>query len=92
MSSVRMCDRCSTIFSERGEGWSTFTGATRKRNDDGQWVTQSDTLDSCPECTELMTAPPQMRPVPELGTSVRGSYEHDQNAPRPRPVPDAPQA
>ena len=80
MSSVRMCDRCSSIFSERAEGWSTYTGAIRKRDDNGQWVTQSDTLDSCPECTELMTAPPPVRPMAQLGSSVRGSYEHETTA------------
>lgn len=80
MSSVRMCDRCSEIFSERAEGWSTFTGATRKRNDDGQWITQSDTLDSCPTCTELMTAPPQVRVTPQIGSGVQRSYEHDEPA------------
>jgi hypothetical protein len=80
MSSVRMCDRCGDIFSERGEGWSTFSGATRKKDDNGQWITQSDTLDSCPTCTELMTAPPQVRPVPALGSGVQHSYEHEQPA------------
>jgi hypothetical protein len=74
MSSVRMCDRCSTVFSERTDGWSTFTGSTRKRDADGKTVMISDTLDSCPECSELMTAPPQQRPVPELGTSFRSPH------------------
>lgn len=76
MSSVRMCDRCGEIFSERAEGWSTFSGATRKKNDDGQWITQSDTLDSCPTCSEIMTSPPQ-RPMPALGSGVQHNYEHD---------------
>lgn len=70
-----MCDRCGTIFSERAENWSTFTGSTRKRDNDGEWITRSDTLDSCPECTELMTGGPVPRPVPELGSSTRPSYE-----------------
>lgn len=77
MSSVRMCDRCATIFSERAENWSTFTGATRKKDEKGNWTMQSDTLDSCPDCTELMTAPPAVRPVAAIGASVAGHYEPD---------------
>ena len=57
MSSVRMCDRCGTVFSERGEGWSTFSGSTRKKDAEGKWVTVTDTLDSCPECSEILTSP-----------------------------------
>jgi hypothetical protein len=74
MSSVRMCDRCGTIFSERADGWSTFSGTTRKRDPEtGKFDTVSDTLDSCPECTEMLTSPPVARPVAQLGT--RPQYE-----------------
>lgn len=49
MSSVRMCDKCQTVFSERDEGWQTFTGTTmRKRN--GRREPVSETLDMCPAC------------------------------------------
>jgi len=61
-----MCDRCGSVFSERQEGWTTFTGATRKKDQDGKWVTVNDTMDQCTECTE-MTMQPQR---PELTTSV----------------------
>jgi hypothetical protein len=81
MSSVRMCDKCGTTFSERAEGWSTFTGTTRKRDDEGRWINQTDTLDSCPECTELMMHVPSPRPVPALGAGVRPSYEPEAKAP-----------
>jgi hypothetical protein len=75
MSSVRMCDRCGSIFSERSDDWSTFTGTTKRRNrDSGQIETQSDTLDSCPDCTELMTSATP-RPVPAIGSSVQARYE-----------------
>jgi hypothetical protein len=58
MSSVRMCDRCTFIFSERADGWSTFTGATQKKDKEtGRVTTVSDTLDLCPDCTEAQTAP-----------------------------------
>jgi hypothetical protein len=83
MSSVRMCDRCGEIFSEREEGWSTFTGTTRKRDDNGLWLNQSDTLDSCASCTELMTAP--QRPVAALGTGVQRRYEQEPAAKTPAP-------
>lgn len=69
-----MCDRCGTIFSERDEGWSTFSGSTRKRDNEGKWVTQTDSLDSCPECTELMTGA-SVRPVAALGSSVKPVYQ-----------------
>jgi len=67
MSSVRMCDRCGTVFSERAENWTTFTGSTRKKSQDtGQWITVADTMDQCPECTELTMTPQR----PELTTGV----------------------
>jgi hypothetical protein len=66
-----MCDRCATIFSERAENWSTFTGTTRRKKDNGGFENVTDTLDSCPECTELMTAPQR----PQLALSVTGRYE-----------------
>jgi hypothetical protein len=61
-----MCDRCGTVFSERAENWTTFTGSTRRKNPEGQWVTVSDTLDQCPECTEVTMVPQR----PELTTRV----------------------
>lgn len=66
MSSVRMCDRCGSVFSERAEGWTTFSGGTRRKNQDGQWVTLQDTMDQCPECTELTLTPQR----PELTTAL----------------------
>ena len=76
MASVRMCDRCGTVFSERAEGWGTFNGSVRKKDSDGKWMTVSDTLDSCPECTELSLTPQR----PELTTTV-----HDVRQPTVRP-------
>jgi hypothetical protein len=71
MSSVRMCDRCGTIFSERSEGWSTFTGTTRRKDPaTGEWKNMSDSLDSCPECSELLTMPQR----PAIATTVSPHY------------------
>lgn len=99
MSTVRMCDRDGTIFSERADGWSSFTGATVKRDKDtGKTTTIQDTLDLCPECTELQQNG-GIRPQPPLGSEVRGQYETkaldplpDHEAPPRRAVPDRPQA
>ena len=50
MSSVRMCDRCGTIFSEAQPGWQTFAGATVEEDDDGRSTTHRTQFDACPEC------------------------------------------
>lgn len=71
MSSVRMCDRCGTVFSERAENWSTFTGTTRRKTATGEWQNVTDSLDSCPECSELMTAPQR----PAIAQTVSPRYE-----------------
>lgn len=77
MSSVRMCDRCATVFSERAEGWTTFSGTTRKRDQNtGQMVTVTDQLDQCPECAQVTLTPTR----PELTT-----YESDPRQPTVRP-------
>jgi hypothetical protein len=67
-----MCDRCGVVFSERSEGWTTFTGTTRKKHaQTGEFVTVSDTMDSCPECSELMMNGGRR---PELTSTVRPEY------------------
>jgi hypothetical protein len=51
MSSVRMCDKCGNIFSENAEDWSTFTGAVKRKREDGSRYTEQITQDACPSCT-----------------------------------------
>lgn len=51
MSAVRMCDRCGNIFSEREDGWSTFSGTRMNRDDHGRMRDVSEQMDSCPKCT-----------------------------------------
>jgi hypothetical protein len=76
MSSVRMCDQCSEIFSEAAEGWSTFSGSTRRRDkDSGEWRTVSVTRDACPDCTELIASP---RPRPSQALTRQPHYEPDE--------------
>jgi len=73
MSSVRMCDRCGTVFSERAEGWSTFAGSRRSRNQDtGKIDNVTEQMDSCPECSDLMLTPQRPELLP---SQTRGQYE-----------------
>src|SRR5882672_8364638 len=52
MSTVRLCDRCNTIFSENKEGWTTASGSRRVRNSRGEMITETIALDYCPACSE----------------------------------------
>jgi hypothetical protein len=61
-----MCDRCGTVFTERAEGWSAYTGTKFVKDDQGKMVQRTESLDACPDCTELMTTPQR----PELTTRV----------------------
>jgi len=52
MSAVRMCDRCGTIFSEREDGWATFTGTRVARDQNtGAQRAVTDQQDTCAACT-----------------------------------------
>lgn len=51
MSSVRMCDRCSNVFSELEDGWQTFQATTQKTDEDGRRVSISVAMDACPSCS-----------------------------------------
>lgn len=73
MSSCRMCDRCGTIFSERADDWSTYTGTIRRKDKQtGEVKPVTDQLDACPECTELQFSTVQR---PELATTASPRYE-----------------
>jgi len=50
MSSVRMCDRCGRVFSERSEDWGTYTGTTMRKDERGRRHAVSETLDMCGAC------------------------------------------
>lgn len=52
MSSVRMCDRCGTIFSEIASGWQTYRATTVKRDaEKGTSYTVEVAMDACPDCS-----------------------------------------
>lgn len=69
-----MCDRCGTIFSERADDWSTYTGSRRRRDKTtGQVTVSADTLDACPECTAMQFDAPAERPA--LPTTTSPHYE-----------------
>ena len=53
MSSVRMCDSCGIIFSENDDGWTTFTG-NRRIKEDGRSVFKEIVQDSCAGCSEIV--------------------------------------
>lgn len=54
MSSVRMCDGCTEIFSENAEGWATQTATIQRRDPNtGRLVSATAQLDKCPNCVEL---------------------------------------
>lgn len=75
MSSVRMCDICGTVFSERVEGWSTYEGTVMRKNTmTGKMERVSDEMDACPEDTERRMGIQQR---PELATTVSPHYEPD---------------
>ena len=58
MSSVRMCDRCGSIFSENEDGWVTMSGAQRRRDDrTGEVKTVTVQQDQCAACTSRTLAP-----------------------------------
>lgn len=71
MSSVRMCDRCTTIFSENADGWATQTASIQTRNADGKLITKSAQLDKCPDCTEL-----EMMPHQRVGETMLAAKPH----------------
>ena len=50
MSSVRMCDKCFTVFSENEDGWQTFTATTTKYDENGDPRQVNQRLDACPSC------------------------------------------
>jgi hypothetical protein len=51
MSSVRCCDKCGTIFSEREEGWETYTAKRMVRGKETrERYSESVALDVCPSC------------------------------------------
>jgi hypothetical protein len=56
MSSVRMCDKCGTVFSELVEDWETYLATAVGVDDDGRQVTRTESRDACPACSILPKA------------------------------------
>lgn len=70
MSSVRMCDRCGTIFSENAEDWSTFTGTRRTRDEaSNRYRYEEITQDACPDCTRKVYGGETPAPRTAIATS-----------------------
>jgi hypothetical protein len=53
MSSVRMCDKCKTVFSELDDGWQTYEATTIIYDDDGKPQTIHQRMDACPDCASV---------------------------------------
>lgn len=74
MSQVRMCDKCGEIFSERREGWQTFSVSRASVNPYGQPIQITEEYDACPACAFNGTVQPVLkaiedRPPMESGTA-----------------------
>lgn len=50
MSSVRMCDKCHTVFSELMDGWQSYSATTTKRGPSGEAQAVQVHMDACPSC------------------------------------------
>lgn len=62
MSSVRMCDRCGTVFSELADGWQAFSASTmRKDPDTGRRESVAVMMDACPTCAIIPDDSPAVR-------------------------------
>ena len=65
MSSVRMCDKCNTVFSERSEGWGTGTFTQPVRDDNGNRRFDQVQMDICGECNAFSdSARPMIASIP----------------------------
>jgi hypothetical protein len=81
MSSVRMCDRCGRVFSEKEDGWET--GQVNKRVTDpktGESRVMSVAIDSCGDCG-TMQVPAAMDPVsPEVRAEIRKAIQAEKTS------------
>lgn len=59
-----MCDRCGAIFSEKREGWQTFSVSRQSRNQHGMLQTTSEDYDACPECAFSGVVQPVVKEIP----------------------------
>ncbi len=73
MSAVRMCDRCGHVFSERAEGWGTYTGTTMRRDPEtGRQRQVTEQLDLCGGCNgNAADAPVAVAAIPGVPEAER---------------------
>lgn len=77
MSAVRMCDRDGKVFSERADGWGTFTGSTRRFNErTGRTENVTETLDLCPDCNGGAAAPTAVASIAGVPEAERLAQVH----------------
>lgn len=74
MSSVRMCDKCGTIFSENDDGWSSTNGAVQRRRENGTRYAEQVTKDFCARCMGNGEQPaPRLPTQAAIGAGTPGS-------------------
>lgn len=75
MSSVRMCDECGAIFSEREEDWQTGSIFTIRKNGASVQVQQ----DRCPGCAVGAPDRPAIQPHLDRTRSLERSIDRLEN-------------
>lgn len=76
MSSVRMCDKCKTVFSENDAGWQTFTANTVDYDEEGRQTSVPIRQDLCAGCA---IDTPRRKPAKLSETEQRIRALEDQN-------------
>jgi hypothetical protein len=69
MSSVRMCDKCGSIFKEGEEGSGTGSMTVSKRTPDGRVIPVQQCVDWCAMCTSMDVTPAA---IPARFTDIDG--------------------
>lgn len=68
MSSVRMCDKCNTTFSELEDGWQSYAATINRRDPDtGALKEVQMRMDACPSCA--------MIPTPQFHRELQAAQE-----------------
>lgn len=82
MSSVRMCDRCGVVFSERADGWGSASMTTMRTDErTGQPRPVQESIDLCPSCNRPAHGPVQLAPVPAADAADRLADIHHGKVP-----------
>lgn len=64
-----MCDKCGNIFSEKAEGWQTFSVSRQTTNPHGIPVSVTDEYDACPQCSFTPSVQPVIQEIESDGAA-----------------------